>query len=103
MKIKLFLFFIIALKSFSQEIKGVVKDELGNTLSLINVQLINKQDNSLLEFVKTNARGEFVFKTLPKSNTYYLKFSHFKFENLILEINNKFFFEVVLQPKINVI
>lgn len=103
MKIKFFLFFIIALKSFSQEIKGVVKDEFGNPLSLINVQLINKQDDFLLEFVKTNAKGEFFFKTPPKSNTYNLKFSHFKFENLILEVKNKFFFEVVLQSKINVI
>ena len=87
MRIILFFFIFSFLQIQSQTtIKGTIKDSLQNPVSLVNVGLINKLDNVLIDFKQSNNLGQFEL-VCPDAETknFLLKASFLGYKPFIFE------------------
>ncbi|OUD36579.1 hypothetical protein [Flavobacterium sp. FPG59] len=97
-----FIFFLFTLSFFHSHgqnlIKGTVKDSLQNPVSLVNVRLYNKKDNSLIVFKQSNTVGQFEL-TCPdiQEKNFILKASCVGFVPYFVELN----FDITTSPLIH--
>ena len=99
---------------FSQTIvKGVVKDSLQNPISSVNVQLIDKETNALLDFKSTNNDGFFELSTKQSTQKHLIikatslgfkpSFTKIKIENNIAPMSDIILSKDILEMKTVVI
>ena len=78
-----FVFQIIAVPIFSQQIKGTVTDMNSVLLDYFNVEILNRTDSSTVKS-GTFANGKFIFNNLARGK-YLLKLSSLGYSTLIVE------------------
>ena len=99
---------------FSQtSIKGVVRDSLQNPISSVNMQLIDKETNVLLDFKSTNGDGFFELSTKQSAQKHFIlkatslgfksSFTEIKIENNIAPMSDIVLFRDILEMKTVVI
>lgn len=59
-------FILLSLTTFAQNIKGVVKDADGKTLSNASVSLLNAKDSSVVKIAVTNTAGQYQFQNIKE-------------------------------------
>jgi hypothetical protein len=85
---------------FSQQIKGIIKDETNTPIHLANVQLLTLNTNKIISFTQTNEKGEFILKLEKYSFPYIVKITHINYEKQEFPIDNLIEIKVVLKPRI---
>lgn len=95
----LLLFFLLGFFGKSQKIQVFVKNEKGENLDNINVQLL--KDQKIIDFQKTDGKGGALFENTGK-NSFQLKFTSIYYKTKILntEAQDNPVLHVVLEPQI---
>ncbi|MGN6214815.1 outer membrane beta-barrel protein [Parafilimonas sp.] len=57
---------LLSLTTFAQNIKGVVKDADGKTLSNASISLLNAKDSSVVKIAVTNTAGQYQFQNIKE-------------------------------------
>ena len=69
----LFVVLLFPIYLFSQTtIKGVIRDSLHNPISSVNLQLIEKETNVILDFKSSNENGLFELSTKQSTQKYFI-------------------------------
>ncbi|MEJ7739367.1 MAG: carboxypeptidase regulatory-like domain-containing protein [Chitinophagaceae bacterium] len=74
---------IVYAQQNSNAVKGIVKNQKGETLQGVTVTIQNK-DSSVVPTAVTNASGVFTVNNLQPGNSYVFKLSHVGYENHVL-------------------
>lgn len=105
---------LFPLYSFSQtSIIGVVRDSLQNPISSVNVQLIEKETNVLLDFRSSNENGFFELSTKQSTQKHYIlkatslgykpSYSEISINNNIVPMSNIILYKDIIEMKTVVI
>jgi len=86
---------------WGQEINGIITNEHGTSLSLVNLQLQDNGTGNTISFTQTNEEGKFKISTNGKPFPLKLKVQHFSYETKEFILAKNEFLNIVLHEKTN--
>ena len=95
----IFVFLFFYLSSYSQQLKGTVKDSSNTPIPFANIQILEKSTSKSAFFSKTDENGVFSIDCKNVEFPTVLKITHLSYEKKELVINDHSYIKVVLNEK----